>query len=42
MQRELAGTGQQGLPAHLKLPAEIARMTAQSPGALEDEVTFPA
>ncbi len=38
MQGELADLGQQRLPLGLELLGEIARMTAQSLGALGDEV----
>jgi hypothetical protein len=38
MQGEFADLGQQGLLTSLKLLREIARMTAQSLGALGDEV----
>ena len=41
MQGELADLGQQGLLASLELLGEIARMTAQSLGALGDEVILP-
>lgn len=41
MQGEFADFGQQGLLASLELLGEIARMTAQSLGALGDEVIFP-
>ena len=41
MQGELADLGQQGLLTSLELLGEIARMTAQSLGALGDEVLLP-
>ena len=41
MQGEFADLGQQGLLASLELLGKIARMAAQSLGALGDEVTLP-
>lgn len=41
MQGEFADLGQQGLLTSLELLGEIARMAAQSLGALGDEVVLP-
>jgi len=41
MQGEFADLGQQGLLASFELLGQIARMTAQSLGALGDEVVLP-